>query len=63
MRLLNSPSILIRLEGAALLIGSVIAYIQLQASGDVKEKHRLYSPIDNLGLAERQRGSPKSVFK
>jgi hypothetical protein len=31
------------------------------ASGDVKEKHRLYSPIDNLGLAERQRGRPKAI--
>jgi uncharacterized protein DUF4260 len=33
MRILQSPSLLLRLEGAALLIGSVIAYIQLQASG------------------------------
>jgi site-specific recombinase XerD len=37
-------------------------YVTL-ASGDVKEKHRLYSPIDNLGLAERQRGRPKSIGK
>ncbi len=35
-------------------------YVTL-ASGDVKEKHRLYSPIDNLGLAERQRGRPKAI--
>jgi hypothetical protein len=33
MRILQSPSILLRLEGAAVLIGSVIAYSQLQASG------------------------------
>jgi hypothetical protein len=33
MRILQSPSLLLRLEGAALLIGSVIAYIYLQASG------------------------------
>jgi hypothetical protein len=33
MRILQSPSILLRLEGAALLIGSISAYIYLQASG------------------------------
>lgn len=33
MRILQSPSMLLRLEGAALLIGSLIVYIQLQASG------------------------------
>ena len=33
MRILQSPSVLLRLEGAALLIGSIITYIQLQASG------------------------------
>jgi len=33
-------------------------YVTL-ASGDVKEKHRQYSPIDNLGLVERKRGRPK----
>lgn len=33
MRILQSPSMLLRLEGAALLIGSVIAYIFLHASG------------------------------
>ncbi len=33
MRILQSPSMLLRLEGAALLIGSVLLYIQLQASG------------------------------
>ena len=35
-------------------------YVTL-ASGDVKEKHRQYSPVDNLGLVERKRGRPKSV--
>jgi site-specific recombinase XerD len=29
------------------------------ASGDVKEKHRQSSPIDNLGVVERKRGRPK----
>lgn len=33
MRVLQSPSLLLRLEGAALLIGCVYAYIHLQASG------------------------------
>jgi integrase/recombinase XerD len=33
-------------------------YVTL-ASGDVKEKHRQYSPIDNLGLVERKLGRPK----
>ncbi len=33
MRILQSPSMLLRLEGAALLIGSLLLYIQLQASG------------------------------
>ena len=33
-------------------------YVTL-ASTDVKEKHRQYSPIDNLGLAERKPGRPK----
>jgi hypothetical protein len=32
-RVLSSPALLLRLEGAALLIGSVLIYIQLQASG------------------------------
>ena len=32
-RVLQSPSVLLRFEGAALLIGSVFMYIQLQASG------------------------------
>ena len=35
-------------------------YVTL-ASGDVKEKHRMYSPIDNLGLVERKRGRPKGA--
>jgi len=35
-------------------------YVTL-ASGDVKEQHRQYSPVDNLGLAERKRGRPKSI--
>ncbi len=35
-------------------------YVTL-ASGDMKEKNRLYSPIDNLGSAERQRGRPKAI--
>jgi hypothetical protein len=34
-------------------------YVTL-ASGDVKEKHRQYSPIDNLGLVERKLGRPKN---
>jgi site-specific recombinase XerD len=33
-------------------------YVTL-ASGDVKDKHRQYSPIDNLGLVESRRGRPK----
>jgi len=36
-------------------------YVTL-ASGDVKEKHRQYSPVDNLGLVERKRGRPKSAL-
>jgi site-specific recombinase XerD len=36
-------------------------YVTL-ASGDVKEKHRQYSPVDNLGLAGKQRGRPKSAL-
>jgi site-specific recombinase XerD len=35
-------------------------YVTL-ASGDVNEKHRLSSPIDHLGLAERKRGRPRAV--
>lgn len=33
-------------------------YVTL-ASGDVKEKHRQSSPVDNLGLIERKRGRPR----
>jgi site-specific recombinase XerD len=33
-------------------------YIAL-ASGDVKEKHRQYSPVDNLGVIEKKRGRPR----
>ncbi|MCC6192613.1 MAG: tyrosine-type recombinase/integrase [Anaerolineales bacterium] len=33
-------------------------YVTL-ASGDVKERHRLSSPIDNLGLVEKKRGRPR----
>ena len=36
-------------------------YVTL-ASGDVKDKHRQYSPIDNLGLVESRRGRPKSTL-
>ena len=36
-------------------------YVTL-ASGDVKDKHRQYSPIDNLGLVESRRGRPKSAL-
>ena len=35
-------------------------YVTL-ANSDVKDKHRQYSPIDNLGLAERRRGRPKAI--
>jgi site-specific recombinase XerD len=35
-------------------------YVTL-ANSDVKDKHRQYSPIDNLGLAEHRRGRPKSL--
>ena len=33
-------------------------YVQL-AGTDLKEKHRLFSPVDNLGLAGRRRGRPR----
>jgi len=33
-------------------------YVAL-ASGDVKEKHRQYSPVDNLGVVEKKRGRPR----
>lgn len=33
-------------------------YVSL-ASGDVKEKHRQFGPIDNLGLVEMKRGRPR----
>jgi site-specific recombinase XerD len=33
-------------------------YVNL-ASGDVREKHRRFSPMDNLGFRARRRGRPK----
>jgi integrase/recombinase XerD len=33
-------------------------YVNL-ASGDVKEKHRRFSPMDNLGFRLQGRGRPK----
>lgn len=35
-------------------------YVTL-ANSDVKDKHRQYSPIDNLGLTEHRRGRPRSL--
>lgn len=37
-------------------------YVTL-ASGDVKARHSLSSAVDNLGLAERPRGRPRSLDK
>jgi integrase/recombinase XerD len=33
-------------------------YVNL-ASGDIKEKHRRFSPMDNLGFKVKGRGRPK----
>jgi site-specific recombinase XerD len=36
-------------------------YVTL-ANRDVKDKHRQYSPVDNLGLVKRKRGRPRRVL-
>jgi site-specific recombinase XerD len=37
-------------------------YVNL-ASGDVKDKHRRYSPMDNLNFRGKTRGRPRSQFR